>query len=881
MHEDFSIKILPYFAKSKNLMECFAIIGYKEEILVENMPNLLTNQNNLKLSIITSNSPFKEIDYDEIINRIYPNNPRIIKVEKQQENKPNPSSVISSTCINLEKEKRKLFYNCYALKFYEKFIDYNSNTEYYVPKSFLILSEYPFFTTFHKICLNIYNINIEEKEIKKDNKYRKRKINLKSEQYILDNIPIEIFIYCFVNYIPSPINKKLVFNIFSNEDNIIIPKLSAYPYIDFDLCKIINTISINEFIKIYLLTFLEETTFIFSQDLEKLNLLMYTLYILQYPIADTSYFGYIKSFSKENIDKVININSCCAGINNNNLEKDINKIKDLYFVIELEKKKIINRTKAEVDKIEEINSIKNILDSYLNSTKKNTNSAILFNLVSNLKKKLEDINRKAKNNNSKSFFNINDNIHDINIQIQEAFYDFIINILVISNKNYQIDNSCSSIKYIEKDDNNLPEEEKNFFNCFRETDKHNVYYNNFIKTFEPASEEFKLPFLFCDEFTNIRRYDSQNKIPNSISYFKVMETFFSIMSKVFEINYNKLFQDFQQNKNKKVIIKNKRTKKNQLFYLDKKVINAFLYYKNNKSSYFTFLKALEKMKINIESVNKNSLYLTIQNNCNRIVNSNYFVRASIVYIFSIVFPFFISERINTFLPSILENIEKMQFFQRYYLYIILKSINKYYILNQEKRQYSEFNFEVAKNYCDTIKNYLIRKNILPNEEIFLFLKKMLNDNNNNNIINRNQNNENNRNEEDIFILKYDQIEKNVNKIKFNIVEREENSLNFNYYGKNIKNNCLSYIQIFQNSFSIYDDFFSRLNFSVVDLEIDTIIELIVNLIYYLLLPKFKEENLILFLYKTIIVLKKLKKDLNEFKEKHKNVDNNGDNAINK
>ena len=111
--------------------------------------------------------------------------------------------------------------------------------------------------------------------------------------------------------------------------------------------------------------------------------------------------------------------------------------------------------------------------------------------------------------------------------------------------------------------------------------------------------------------------------------------------------------------------------------------------------------------------------------------------------------------------------------------------------------------------------------------------------------------------------------------------KEKKTLNFNYYGKNIKNNCLSYIQIFQNSFSIYDDFFSRLNFSVVDLEIDTIIELIVNLIYYLLLPKFKEENLILFLYKTTIVLKKLKKDLNEFKEKHKNVDNNGDNAINK
>ena len=874
MYEDISIELIPYLGKSKNLMECFAIIGYKEEILFENMPNILENEDKLELSvisIITSNSPIKNINYDEIIKRIYPEKPNIIKIIRQEIN-PNTSSVISSSCYNCDQEGQKVFkiiYNCYALRFYEKFIDYNSNIEYYVPKAFLIISEYPFFTTFYKICSNIYKINIEEKEIEKDNKHRKSKNKLKTEYYVLDNIPIEIFIHCLVNYIPSPINRKLLFNIFANEDNISIPQLSAYPYIDFDLCKIINTISIKEFIKIYLLTLLEETSFIFSPDLEKLNLLIYSLYILQYPLTDMSYFEHIKSFSKNEKDDIINQGACCVGINNDFNDININKIKDLFFAIDIEKKKIINKTnEPNKEKKEEIKAIKGIID-YVNSilTNKKVNSVFLFNLISNLKEKLDDINKKSRNN-SKSFFILNDSIHDINIQIQEAFYDFIINILIILNKDYQIDDSCSTIlKNIPKD--NLPNEEKNFLFYFRKTDKYNLYFNNFLTNFQP-SKEFKLAYLFCDEFTNLRRYDSENKIPNSISYFKVMDTFFSTMPKIFEINYNKLFNDFKNNINKNVILKNIRTKKNQLFCLDKKVINALLYYKNNKINYFILLKELDKMGINMELEDKNSLYITIQNNCNRIVNSNYFVRASIVYIFSIVFPFFASERINNFMPIILENIKKMEYFQRYYLYILLKSINKYYLINKEKRQYSEFNYQTAKNYCNIIKNYLKDNFILPNEELFFFLKKMLNDNNNINDENRNNlNNENKQNEEDIFILKYDQIEKNVNKIKFNIVEREGNSLYFNYYGKNEKYSGLSYAQIFQQIYSIYDDYFSRLNFSVVDLEVKTIIELIINLIYYLLLPKFKEDQLILFLYKAIIVLNKLDKDLNDYKENHK------------
>ena len=54
----------------------------------------------------------------------------------------------------------------------------------------------------------------------------------------INNIPIEIFIHCLVNYIPSPLNKNIILNIFPNH-KIFIPRLTGYPHVDFDLCYLL------------------------------------------------------------------------------------------------------------------------------------------------------------------------------------------------------------------------------------------------------------------------------------------------------------------------------------------------------------------------------------------------------------------------------------------------------------------------------------------------------------------------------------------------------------------------------------------------------------------------------------------------------------------
>ena len=218
MYKEIFVTLYPYLGCSKNLIEFFAIIGYEEKIIKEN-PNILENQNSLQLSVISNvlSESFKnKVNFKDIIKKVYPDKPNIIQTTKTGLTKPKNSNVIFSSCIDSLNGEKKICYSCYALRFYEKYIDANK-IEYFVPKAFLIYSQYPYFTTFYNICY---------------------KLLIYKEFYIEEEIPIEILIYCLVNYIPNPIKNEIIIKDF--KPSISIPKLSGYPYIDFDLCQIFN-----------------------------------------------------------------------------------------------------------------------------------------------------------------------------------------------------------------------------------------------------------------------------------------------------------------------------------------------------------------------------------------------------------------------------------------------------------------------------------------------------------------------------------------------------------------------------------------------------------------------------------------------------------------
>ena len=156
MMKDIQIKLNPYFTDSKkNLIEYFAIIGYDEKILSDLSFNTSDDEYNLELSLISeikldSNNDKYNDKIQFIIKQIYPDNPRIIFISNSI-SKPNNSSIAFYHSFDSLDGKKKITRAFYSLKFYEKYIDYISKKEYYIPKAFLIISfilistwKYPF-----------------------------------------------------------------------------------------------------------------------------------------------------------------------------------------------------------------------------------------------------------------------------------------------------------------------------------------------------------------------------------------------------------------------------------------------------------------------------------------------------------------------------------------------------------------------------------------------------------------------------------------------------------------------------------------------------------------------------------------------------------------
>ena len=307
LNKDIRIQVCPFMALSKNLIEGFYIIGYTEKVLEKLSPNFSEKKLELSLiSTIIADSSFN-INIRDIIDKVYPDKPNIIKNQNSDiiniintsVIKENKSSIIFTTCIKTnndknEPEPERLFYSGYAFRFYELLKDHEN--VYCLPKAFVIISQYPFFTQYYNLCSFLYE-NLIEKKIFKEG--IKPLVKNDKKASIIDSIPIEIFIYCLLNYIPSPFYRDIEIKLLDKKKEMRFPALSGYPYIDFDLCKIIKEIKFNIFLKIYILIFLEVNLIIFSENIEKLNLLLYVLFILNYPLQDSIYLANIYSISKE------------------------------------------------------------------------------------------------------------------------------------------------------------------------------------------------------------------------------------------------------------------------------------------------------------------------------------------------------------------------------------------------------------------------------------------------------------------------------------------------------------------------------------------------------------------------------------------------------
>ena len=861
MYKEILVKLYPYLGCSNNLIEFFAIIGYEEKLLNENSNlNVLENKN-LKLAVIStiiSESFNNNVNFEDIIKKVYPDKPSIIQITKSDIVKPKSTNVILSSCIDSLNGEKKICYSCYALRFYEKY-KHNDKMEYYVPKAFLLYSQYPFFNTFYNICykLHIYN-----------------------EFYMEDSLPLEILIHCLVNYIPNPIKNNIIIKDF--KPNITIPKLSGYPYLDFNLCEIFNTIPIKEFIKVYILAFLEVDTLFFSPNLEKLNLFMYMLYILNYPLTDSNYFWHIKSISKNNINSLSEmIGSIFLGVNAEfNIKNiELENLTNVSFIVNLENKKNIINNISHSKESEELNSLTQYIHNILNH--KETKSFFLLDSLLSLKRKLKAIKQiydKKVKKELNSFFYVDKYVIEINRLIQETFYDFILTFLIFVKNDYLYDYSTFSIiKNINRQSNSqFTEAENIFLKYFRYTIKYTTYFGNFISYFN-TFDEFKISLLITDEFVDLKEKNISKilKDDKSVSYFNIMDNLYEAKAVKYKVNFNNINKEFKIDKENNNIDDIKKIKKNQLFVLDKDVINDFLNYQNNK-----LLIKLFQIEINdefsLKSIKMANISKIIQNHFTEFLDQSYYMYSSIVYLFSIIFPLFTFNNNIYFLSILLFRLQKMKYFQRFYVNVLLKSINKYYSSNQEIFHFSELNFENIKNYCDLIRGHLIKNKILPNEEIFKFFQNLSKEEKNfekgdSKVENINDN---------IFNYEYEKEENYINNYKEDIITKEKNMLIYNYKGDKIRAILLSYKMIFQQISLYYEDYFVRFNFNMDTINVKGMVEILINLIYYI--SQYKDFETCCILLNAIIILKQLDDQIKSYRQKIKknNININNEDKVN-
>ena len=745
------IKKFPYLSFSPNIMEYFGIIGYQESFVPQILDSYRKKKNSFApiiLSSITSNTDYGIVDNNLIVSQIYPDNPIAILINKNESSQdlPPTNNAIYSFCFDSSDGKTKLFYICYAFKFYEKYKYYitkNNYEEYYIPKAFCIVSQYYYFTLFEYICRNIYNLIF-----KKDN-----------------ILPIEITIYNIVNFIPSPINYRLNLDLFSYEievhdiQNVEIGQLSGYPYLDFDLSEIFNLLSLNLVLEIFILTFLEQSMIFFSSNLELLNMVMFIMYVLNYPCNDSTYFWHIVSVSKDNfVDEnkfVGKLMVCLIGINATYSDDfDTSAFSRFNYIVDIDNKKVFIKKSSnfcEDEDSEEFNNCKNLqayIQNIIKDKDKNNDSIFLKPFIERIRKALEillsknpDFNFSPKNK-FVNFFKCSKDIIDKNKKIQEIFYDFCLNLLTIF---YQDNSLSSSFDKIQRDQPKVSNqrifklrklEEKTQMNAneiyfcevLRGAIKYKIYFENFISNFETI-DVFQIPLYFSEEFINIKMKDISNKLINKLSLFNIIDNlYFQNNQQIINITLNNIFSAYLEKLKKyfKHFINSQKTKnekEHQLIKLNKNILNKYIYLLNNFYSKEELMDLfpsirLQKGELIPKFDRRNILNILL----NHLEQKNYFDYSTylifaLVYIFAISIPLYSYKNMLIYLEQILKLLPQTKFFLRHHIYILIKSYYKYYFIHKDKQIYPELRVTCIKMYFLKIIDFLNENLLVPNEEI--------------------------------------------------------------------------------------------------------------------------------------------------------------------
>jgi hypothetical protein len=550
---------------------------------------------------------------------------------------------------------------------------------------------------------------------------------------------MEITIYNIVNFVPSPINYKFNLSLFGLDiPDIEIGQLSGYPFLDFDLSQIFNLLPLNLVLEIFILTFLENGMIFFCSNLEILNMVMFIMYILNYPCNDSTYFWHIVSVSEKNfveenkfVGKLMVSMLGYNGTYNENI--DTSCFGNNHFIVDLDNKKLfvnnIDYLDLEENELQEHNNLETLLKyigNIINKKDKISDNSFIKQYVIKLKKSLEEIliqNLDYHEHNFSikktyvNFFKMSKSIATMNKNIQEKFYDFCLNILMLffqdncfntsydklkKNSPEEILRRLNKFRGIEED-TQMTKEDDLFFRSFRGSIKYKIYFENFIQNME-AIDLFKIPLLFSEEFINIKIRDTKN-IFDKISYFSIIDSLYLADKNRVTVISLKYFNEYYENnlKGHFSYLDNKQKKDNlQLMTLNKAIIKKYIYLLNNlydnEKLAEIFLSINIQKENPITTINKSDIIKVIQDyfeNNNFIEIPNYIVY-SLVYIYAILIPFYPFNKMYKYLNELKSILLHLKIFARQVLYILVKAFYKYYLVHKEKDIYSNLSVSSLK-----------------------------------------------------------------------------------------------------------------------------------------------------------------------------------------
>ena len=695
----------PFSGVATNLIDKFLVLGYDQKIIDYTFEHCENPEPKSDLKTRFRFFEFEErptivneicndyskdlLDNDLILELIYPNLPEMYFLDKQYMNTKkelDEELLISNYSIIFsinpqDNSGSKKSYNGLGYIFYIA-QEHKTNDKFdgfiYIPITYVILSEYPYFYHFNEICKNVY-------------------IQMKKES---DEIPIDILLYNIVKYLQSPINKSINLTFLAplsmptnskNNDlnNILSPlisvnfkdknripsmffnQLSGYPFMDINLSFIFNLIPPEIIVEVFIFSFLEHDIIFYSSRPEILNMVMYIFANLNYPFNDSIYYWHILSVSEDSFmtGSSTFVGKTCSTITGilSEYNQDILTTKKIreHFVLDIDNKNFFFLYQEETEEVKDTMTLYSYIKNCAAEVEEISNESIkneketkiknyfndgiqLYDVIKNL---MEELQRRAKkvtstNYNEKlvkpSFLNLYEDESEYeclkaNMRLQKAFFTFItqilqnfVSILTIGddNENKEIGDNCLSdnrlpsiVINIKKEELNEEEENKRKLaskagRIFKEKFQDCSKYNSFVINFCKFHETIDL-YKIPYTFINEFIYYSHIAVKNNLSevdVFKLIDQFYG-KRKVISLE-DIIKKNEKKDKKDKKEKHEKKDKKNNINKMDNmdEEIDIENVYTFNFNNFIEYYKKNLKTLINREQEDDKDIFTKLKGN---------------------------------------------------------------------------------------------------------------------------------------------------------------------------------------------------------------------------------------------------------------------------